>query len=156
MHITLLYEVYWSSHLYIYFRNVRSPCLDPSVPASLRNQTHLLTPPMGVWYLVGTVLAKEIDSLKKIPASQKRSLICQLQHYETKMQISRLKWLFRAQRQHKTIKNLIWMLFFRFLELISKTYVSGPSVLWPTYTVCKANVPILTSEDKQISLRNVY
>ena len=45
------------------------------------------------------------------------------------------------------------MLFFRFLELISKTYISGPSV---AYTVCKANVPILTSEDKQISLRNVY
>ena len=50
-------------YLYIYFRNVYSPCLS----ACLRNKTHFPTLPMDVWYLVGTVLTKEINSWKKIP-----------------------------------------------------------------------------------------
>ena len=48
--------------IYIYFRNVRSPCLDPWIPGSmdpsLRNQTNFQFPPMGMLCLVGTVLVK--------------------------------------------------------------------------------------------------
>ena len=37
------------------------------IPACVRNKTHFANPPVGMRYLVGTVLAKKFDPRKKIP-----------------------------------------------------------------------------------------
>ena len=53
-------------YIYIYIGNVYSPCL--SVWWAKRTSL-----PIGVWYLVGTVLTKEIDPWKKIPLCAHRA-----------------------------------------------------------------------------------
>ena len=52
--------------------NVYSPCLGKWVTEYLGSKSHFPTLPMDVWYLVGTVLTKEIDPWKKIPLCARR------------------------------------------------------------------------------------
>ena len=65
--IFFLKDLKFYPYLYIYFGNVYSPCLSPCLPACLGSKTHFPTLPMDVWYLIVTVLTKEIDPWKKIP-----------------------------------------------------------------------------------------
>ena len=51
----------YPQYLYIYLRNVRSPCLDPC----LRNKTNFANLPRGVRYLIGTVSEKKFIHEKK-------------------------------------------------------------------------------------------
>ena len=59
-------------NLYILVMSLLPLGIPGSLGPSVRMKTHFPTLPMDVWYLVGTVLTKEIDPWKKIPLCARR------------------------------------------------------------------------------------